>query len=296
MIPSQLPVFLAVVRSGSFSGAARQQGVSPAAISKAISQLEKTLEMRLFHRSTHSLTLTDDGQNLLDKVGPLLEQLDEQLTASKEQKQTPKGSLKVNLPEGFGRSQIIPLLPEFCQRYPDIELDLHFSDRSVDLIQEGFDIGIGSMLSEDSQLIARPLCPLKLVAVASPEYLQAHAAPQSIEDLEKHQCIGYRSPTNGRLLSMPFQIDGEMRYIQTGSQLVVNNLAAAREVALQHLGITMLGAWHVADDIKKGDLVRVLPQFQAEAGTIWIYYSSREYLPVRTRLFIEHLVENIEIK
>ena len=155
MIPNQLPVFIAVVKNGNFSEAARQLGVSSAAVSKAVAQLEKNLGLRLFHRTTHSLTLTEDGHDLFRRTGQLVDQLEDQIRLSTDKQKAPHGRLKVNLPDSFGRMVVLPLIPSFIEKYPDIEIDLRFDDRIGDLVKEGADVGIGVMLNQDSRLIAR---------------------------------------------------------------------------------------------------------------------------------------------
>nr|WP_082708810.1 LysR family transcriptional regulator [Marinobacterium profundum] len=290
MIPPQLSLFRTVIVAGNFSSAARQLGISAAAVSKAIAQLEKNLGLRLFHRTTHSLTLTQDGQKLAERVMPLLDELEQQLTLSTDTQQAACGRLKVNLPGSFGRRLILPLLPAFQQRYPDIELDLHFDDRIRDLVGEGFDIGIGNGVHEDSQLIARPLPPQSWVTVASQDYLAAHPVPLHPNALAQHRCIGYRSPTSGRIQPWSYRVAGKSAKVMPCGGPTVTTVEATLDAARLGMGIALLGLWHAAADIRSGILVPLLDSFAPPPVPIWIYYSSRNYLPARTRLLIDHLL------
>lgn len=293
MIPNQLNIFIAVVKNGNFSSAARQLGVSSAAVSKAIAQLEKTLELRLFHRTTHSLTLTEDGHELYKRTGHLVEQLEDQIRLSTDKQKAPRGRLKVNLPDSFGRMVVLPLVPSFLDKYPDIELDLTFDDRIGDLVKEGADVGIGVMLNPDSRLIARDFYKLQPVLVASRNYIEQHGEPQTPEDLSEHNCIALRSPTTGRKRSWNFRINGELVQIEPQGNLIVNNLSAAIKAVEMDIGISAVGIGHAKSCIELGCFRRVLRNYEVDPIQIMIYYSSRNYLPAKTRLFIDHMLDHV---
>ncbi len=293
MIPNQLNVFIAVVKNGNFSAAARQLGVSSAAISKAIAQLEKTLSLRLFHRSTHSLTLTEDGDQLYRRTGHLVEQLEDQIRLSIDKQQAPHGRLKVNLPDSFGRMVVLPLLPSFVEKYPDIQLDLTFDDRIGDLVKEGADVGIGVMLNQDSRLIARNFYKLQPVLVASNEYIDKYGVPETPDDLAEHNCIAYRSSTTGRKKTWNFRINDELIQYEPHGNLIVNNLSAAMKAVEMGMGIAAVGIGHAMSCIEQGCFRRVLRDYEADPIPIMIYYSSRNYLPAKTRLFIDHLLDHV---
>lgn len=294
MLPSHLPLFLKVVQAGSFSAAARDVGLSAAAVSKSIAQLEKQLQTRLFHRTTHSLALTDEGKNLYNRVEPLVKQLEDQIRISSESSSVIRGRIKVNLPQSFGLDLVYPHLMEFMRLYPEIELDLHFDDKVKDLVDNGFDIGIGNRINEDSRLIARPFYSLRIIAACSLGYAEEHAVPESYDDLKEHNCIAYRSPTSGRRIPWTFKIENNLvQYIPRG-QLTVNSPEAAAKAAENSLGIVMVGHWHLKEGLKKKSLIQVLGSFEQEPTTVWLYYSSRSYLPARTRLLIDYLIQKIK--
>jgi len=280
MIPNQLNIFIAVVNNGSFSAAARQLGVSPAAVSKAIAQFEKTLELRLFHRTTHSLTLTGDGHELYRRTCHLVEQLEDQIRLSSDKQKAPHGRLKVNLPDSFGRTEVLPLVPAFLEMYPDIELDMTFDDRIGDLVKEGADVGIGAMLNLDSRLIARDFCKLQPVLVASQRYLTRHGEPATPGDLESHNCIAYRSSTTGRKKPWNFRIDGELVQQDPRGNLIVNNLSAAMKAVEMDMGIAAVAIGHARTCIQHGNIRRVLQNYEADPIQVMIYYSSRSYLRI----------------
>lgn len=293
MIPNQLHIFIAVVKNGNFSAAARQLGVSSAAVSKAIAQLEKTLSLRLFHRTTHSLTLTEDGNELFKRTGYLVEQLEDQIRLSTDKQKAPHGRLKVNLPDSFGRMVVLPLIPSFLEKYPDIELDLTFDDRIGDLVKEGADVGIGVMLNQDSRLIARDFYKLQPVLVASHQYVEKHGEPETPDQLSQHNCIAYRSSTTGRKKTWNFRIDGELIQLEPQGNLIVNNLSAAMKAVEMGIGIAAVGIGHAKSCIEQGCFRRILRAYEADPIQIMIYYSSRNYLPAKTRLFIDHMLDHV---
>jgi DNA-binding transcriptional LysR family regulator len=290
LLPAQLPLFVTAAEAGSFSAAARRAGVSPAAVSKGIARLERTLGVRLFHRTTHSLSLTEDGAALLRRITPLLSELESSLEGISDRHEQPTGRVKVNLPDSFGRECVLPLLGGFLSDYPGIELDLHFDDRVRDLVAEGFDVGIGNRINEDSRLIARPLHELELVTVASRRYVALHGRPATPDDLPHHDCIAYRSMSTGRRVPWRFTVDGEERPHIPRGRLVVSNIAAAKDAMTAGLGITTLGRWHVDAALSAGDVVPVLQDYQPPPSTVWVYYPSRRQVPLRTRLLVEHLI------
>ncbi|MGB2063705.1 HTH-type transcriptional regulator DmlR [Marinomonas gallaica] len=296
MIPNQLNTFNTVVKNGSFSSAARLLGVSSAAISKSISQLEKNLELRLFHRSTHSLTLTEDGQELYKRTGHLIEQLEDQIRLSTDKQKSPHGRLKVNLPDSFGRMFVLPLVPAFLEKYPDVELDLKFDDRMGDLVKEGADVGIGVLGNDDSSLIAREFYSLQPVLVASRDYLLKYGEPTTPQDLLQHNCIAYRSNTTGKKKLWNFRTDGEQIQMEPEGNLIVNNLSAAMTAVETGVGIAAVGVGNYGACLEQGGFRRVLRGYESDPIKVMIYYSSRHYLPAKTRAFIDYMIANVQEK
>lgn len=289
MIPSQLPTFIDVVKQGSFSAASRKLGVSPAAISKSISQLEKVLNQRLFHRSTHSLTLTIEGKQLFDRTVDLVEALNESISLSMDASTEMCGEIKLNLPVHFGQTMVYPKLLEFMDLHPEVVLDVYFDDRAHDLIENGFDLGIGNRINEDSRLIARPYYDLQLLYVCSPSYIDKYGAPHSPEDLSNHHCINYRSPTTGRINPWTFIDNGDVSQYTFESKLIVNNPNSAYLAAKAGFGITLVAKSYLEES--NGALISVLDKFKPTSAPVWLYYPSRSYMPLRVKVLIDYLLE-----
>lgn len=288
-IPSQLSAFLLVAELGSFSAAARQLGISAAAVSKSILQLERQLGVRLFHRTTRSLSLTEDGRELQQSCQPASEQIGEALTRLRARTSTPAGLLRISVPDSFGRRFIVPLVPDFLANYPQIELDLRFEDRVVDLVAEGFDVGIGNRINQDSRLVARPLYQMQLATVATPGYLARAGEPVTLADLDQHNCLGFRSLGTGRKLPWRFVSDGVEHHIDPQGNVSVSSIDALRELLLQGLGIGTLGHWHIESYLASGLLQPILPAYWPEPRTVWLYYAARQHLPAKVRVFIDFL-------
>ncbi|TKB57263.1 LysR family transcriptional regulator [Ferrimonas aestuarii] len=294
MLPSQLPLFVCAAQEGSFSAAGRKLGISAAAVSKGVASLEKQTGVRLFHRNTRQFSLTEDGANLLRRVGPLLSELEESIDGLTEQNRSPSGRLKVNLPDSYGRKFVMPYIAEFMNLYPDIELDLVLSDSVLDIIDEGFDVSVGNRINEDSRLVARTIHQMQSGIFASREYVDQFGLPDSIEALSQHSAIIYRPLSSGRLYNWPLK-DAEGHHIQfiPKGKVSISNISSAKMLLRQNVGIAYMGRWHVEQELAKGEVVPVLESAWAEPKPVWLYYSSRENLPKRTRLFIDFLVEKM---
>lgn len=289
-IPGQLSSFLVVAELSSFSAAARQLGVSAAAVSKSVQQLEKQLGIRLFHRTTRSLQLTDEGRELQLVAQPASSQIGEVLERLKERSTVPSGLLRINVPDSFGRHFIVPLLPDFMARYPQIELDIRFEDRVVDLIAEGFDVGVGNRVNQDSRLVARPLYSMQLATVATPAYLARHGLPTTLDELAQHNCLAFRALGSGRKVPWRFQHAGVDYQVEPQGNVSVSSIDALRELLLADQGIATLGRWHVTGQLESGELVPILPEQWPAPRTVWLYYGARQQVPARVRIWIDYLL------
>jgi DNA-binding transcriptional LysR family regulator len=287
-----LKLAAAVQRAGSFSGAARHVGVSPAAVAKLVAQLEARLGLRLFERTTHHLAVTEEGRELLARIDAPLREVDEALASGRGAK-TARGAVKVSVPATFARMAVIPHLAAFQARHPDLQLDLRLENRRVDLVAEGYDCAIGAALSPDSTLVARPLASLRSVLCASPDYLAAHGEPRSLADLEAHRCIVMRSDTTGRLRPWDLSGRGGTRTIQPPATLQLTDPESIAAAAIAGCGITLVGVHHVAAAIVEGRLVRVLKELHGARFQIVIYYAKRRLLPQRTRVFVDHALATV---
>lgn len=290
-----LPAFLAAAQAQNFSAAARQLGVTPAAISKNIRVLEEKLALRLFQRNTHNVVLTDEGKALLQQVAPLWQALSATLETAGSAQQAPSGTVRVSMIPGFGRQILMPLIPQFLERYPQIDLDLSLDARVVNLVGEGFDVGIGSRVDPDSRLVARPLYPMQMVLAASPGYLAQHGTPQDPDDLLQHNCLLHRNPATGRSVKWPLHRHGEAKTLELHGRLVASRPEMLLDAALAGLGIVCLARWYAEHHFAQGTLLPVLAECWPQPTQLWLYYASAD-LPPRVRVWVEFLLEHFHFR
>jgi DNA-binding transcriptional LysR family regulator len=286
-----LESFLQTVEAGSFSAAAGVMGLTPAAVSKHVQKFERTLGVRLFQRTTRSLTVTEAGERLYVETAGPARALEQAMATLTERNAQPAGTLRVSVAPGFCRQHILPLMPEFLASYPDIRLDWSLENRHVDLVREGFDAAIGSGLEDDANLVARKLLSIDLMTVGAPVYLAARGVPQSLADLAQHDCIRLRSATSGRLRDWSFQVGDESVTVPVDGRIVFTDLDAICDAALGGLGLARLGAYHVGHYISSGQLQPVLQQHPFTSGTICVYYAHYRLIPPKVRAFVDFLSE-----
>lgn len=289
---ANLESFVRSAETGSFSAAARLLALTPAAVSRNVAMLERNIGVRLFQRSTRKLSLTEAGEGFLASIGGNLEALQAAISAVTTDRGEPAGVLKVSLAPTFGIGHILPLLPAFLARYPLIRPEWHFENRPVDLIAEGFDAAIGGGFELTPGVVSRTLAAAHVVAVASPAYLAGRTLPDSPADLHRFNGIVMRGVRTGRIRQWVMQ-DGAGREAAASlsDNIVLNDPAAMREAAILGLGVTLLVLPDVAENIERGELERLLPDWHADAGPISLYYPSRTLMPAKTRVFIDFVVE-----
>lgn len=289
---SHLDAFITSADEGSFSAAARLLGLTPAAISKSVGQLEVRLGVRLFQRSTRHLALTTDGERLYAQVRLPWSEINDALTDLRQGAGKPAGTLKVALAHTVGREYIVPLLGEFLRRYPDVLPDLHFDNKQVDIVAEGFDVAIGGGIELTDALIARELARLRIVLVAAPAYLKAHPAPQHPQDLARHHGLLRRSLATGRLIPWSLKSkEGQELVASVRPSIVMDDPEAMARAAATGMGIALLPLPHALPLLESGALVRVLPNWYAESRPLSIYYTSRKLVPAKVRVFVDYIVQ-----
>jgi DNA-binding transcriptional LysR family regulator len=290
-LTTHLDAFVASVDEGSFSAAARRLGITPPAVSKSVARLEAGLGVRLFQRSTRSLSLTEEGERLYAQVRRPWIEIADALSQSQEGAGKPAGTLKVSLAPAVGRMYVIPLLDAFMARYPDIVPDLRFENRQVDLIAEGFDVAIGGGLPLTEGLVARELAAVRIVLVAAPASLAQHGTPDVPADLARHRGLLRRSIGSGRLIPwiLRNREGGEVVANVRAVAVMDDPEALARAVACA-MGIALLPLPHALPLLQRGEIVPVLPDWYTETRPISIYYSSRKLLPAKVRVFVDHIV------
>lgn len=284
--------FVRSAEAGSFSEAARRLGLTPAAVGKNISRLEARLGVRLFQRSTRSLSLTEAGRQFLGEVGGSLSTIQNAVANLASAGGQPAGTLRVSMPTNFGRKYIVPMLGEFLQRYPAISPDWAFDNRPVDLIAQGYDAAVGGGIDLSPGAVARRLCPAHRILVASPAYLAEHAAPKSPADLHEHDGILIRSPQTGRI--RPWALvnrSKEQAPVTLRVRMTMSDPGASCDAAALGLGIALINYSESLAHLEAGTLVRVLPGWHVDGGSVSIYYPAQKLLPAKTRAFVEFVVE-----
>lgn len=286
-----MQLFVRIVELGSFSRAAEQQGISRASATAQLKQLECHLGTRLLQRTTRQVNPTLDGQTYYHHCLAILASLEAAEGLLSQHAQHPRGRLKVDLPASFGRLQVIPALPEFHARYPEITLEIGLRDRMIDLVREGVDcvVRIGSL--GDSSLIARPLAALPQVTCASRDYLARHGHPHHLSELAGHQCIEYLSSTTGRVQPLEFCVDGRVEMLNLPTCLAVNHGESYVAACEAGLGIIQVPRYHVASQLQSGRLLEILPAFRPAPLPMHVLYAHHQHLAPRLRVFIDWLIE-----
>ncbi|HJV03104.1 MAG TPA: LysR family transcriptional regulator [Burkholderiaceae bacterium] len=291
-LASHLDAFVMSADEGSFSAAARRLGHTPAAVSKSVALLEHRLGVRLFQRSTRSLALTTDGERLYAQVRLPWREIGDALSALHQGAGKPAGTLKVAMAHTMGRAYLLPLLPDFVEHYPDVVLDLRFDNRQVDLVAEGFDVGIGGGIELTEGLVARELARVHIVLAASPAYLRRHPAPADPAGLARHGGLLRRSLESGRVRPWTLRNDAGQEVVASVRPVaIMDDPEALAKAAACGMGIAMLPLPHALPLFNSGALLRVLPDWYAEALPLSIYYSSRKLVPAKVRVFVDHVLE-----
>jgi DNA-binding transcriptional LysR family regulator len=255
--------------------------------------LEALLGCRLFQRTTRHLAVTEEGRRLYAMVLQPAQQIEDAIAALSSDETRVSGLVKVSLPIAFSRVALLPVLNRFRERFPHVTLDLRFENRQVDLISEGYDCAIGQLHDADSSVVARTLAPVTLILCAAPAYLEEHGEPLSVEELERHELILFRSPTSGRIETWKLRSRNKEVVFQPHSRLVVTDTEALTELAVAGCGIALLGVHHAAALIAAGKLKWVLAKFSAKRSDICIYYAARKHLPPRVAAFVEFVVGEV---
>lgn len=283
---TELEAVLAIVRRGSFRAASLDLGMSTTSLSNAIGKLERQLGVRLFNRTTRSVSLTDAGRTFVDQIGPALETIHEAMDAVRGQQETPSGTLRINAFATAAREILAPLILEFLRRYPQVHIDLVTEGRLVDVVAEGFDLGVRSADLVPSDAIAIALGQTRRFAVvASPAYFADKDVPRVPQDLLAHPCIRIRLP-NGALYRWPFEKAGQPAPIDVQGPITLDEAGLARIAVLEGVGIGYFMESDVRDDIAAGRLVQVLEDWTPPLARLCLYYPSRRNSSAAFRAFI----------
>ena len=281
-------MFLAVIETGSFTAAADKLGTRSGQASKLISRLETELGVRLLNRTTRSVAPTEAGRAYYDRLKPLVDELDTLDLDIRNISQSPRGRLRLTAPLTFGTLELAPALNTFAGLYPDIELDVSFSDRVVNVVDEGFDLAVRVGRPGDSSLILRRLCAVRIVVVGAPAYLEERGAPEAPSDLARHSCIidtNFREPNR-----WPFKGErGEVEMASVDGRIRYSNAEACAQAAELGLGLACVPAFVAGEALRSGRLVRLLPSFEPDPYDVHVLYPHSRHLAAKVRLLVDFL-------
>ncbi|MCI2807374.1 LysR family transcriptional regulator [Eoetvoesiella caeni] len=284
----QLESFIAAATLGSLSAAARIEGVAPAMMGRRISALESRLGIKLLVRSTRRLSLTAEGEALLEEAQRILRDLAEVETRISQGSAQPSGHLRISAPAGFGRRHVAPLLPRFLAAHPHVSVTLDLSDRLVDLIEERYDCAIRIGDLDDSQIIGVRLADNRRVIVASPAYLAQFGRPNSPQDLALHNCLSF-GPQGNQSKGWLLKQDEQLRAVRVKGSLSCSDGSVLHDWTLAGCGLAWRSLWEVREDLEVGRLVTVLDEYAAPPNGIFAMLTERKHLPLRVRAFLDLL-------
>ena len=284
-----IPVFVAVVENGGFSAAARTLGISKSAVSKRINQLEAHLGVRLLHRTTRKLSLTEAGERYFEHAAQALTAAGQAENAVTELQGEPQGHLTISAPMSFGRLHVAPLIPKFLKRCPKLQIDLVLDDRKVDLVAGGFDVAIRAGNLPASTLIARKLAPVRQVLCASPDYIDRYDRPGTPAELSGHNCVLYSYSSDADEWTLIGESGPETVTVSGSYQ--VNNSEALLEALREGIGIGRLPTFVAGPDLKTGRLVKLFESYRLPDFTIYAVFPERQYLPAKVRAFLDFAIE-----
>ena len=292
-------LFIHTAKAGSFAASARSRNIDPSSVSRTISALESELQIRLFQRSTRKLSLTEAGERYLQHVEPLVEGLVDAAEQARLMHSAPKGRLRVTASQSFGQDILLPLVNEFRQKYPQVYLDLQFTDSYLDLHENNIDIALRLTPALDSNLVGHKLFDTHYFVVASAEYMKQHPLPKSPKDLTAHECVIFDIPnfrSKWRFRNKHVNTD-TTEDIQIRPGIGITSMLAIRQAALQGCGPALIVDWMIQPYLDSGELVNLFPNHHVTATDFdtaaWLLYPSRKYVPAKSRVMIDFLKEKL---
>lgn len=287
---TEIRSFVLVAEKGTFAAASVVEGVTPVVMGRRLDSLERRLGVKLMHRSTRGLSLTDLGEQFVERARVLLREFDEAEASITADRKTVRGHLVVSAPASFGRRHVAPHAPAFRARYPDLKLSFNLTDSVVDLVREGYDMAIRIGEVTDPNYVAVRLFPNRRVICGTPEYFERFGKPKSVEDLARHNCLAFNLQ-GGQQRGWTFLRDGKLVAVKVAGDLDCNDGELLFRWVKQGLGIGWRSSWEIQAALKRGELVTVLDEFAIPHYDIQAVYPQQRYLPAKVRFFIEHLRE-----
>lgn len=289
-----LKFFIATASCGSFSAASKQFGSDPSTLSKAVRRLETELGVQLFQRTTRSLALTEAGHQYLTTAKTVVESLNNTEFELKDNQREPRGILRINAPVTYGRRYLIPAIQRFRALYPQVQFEIQLNDAHVDIIENGFDLSIRSGTLKDSRLVARQLSPMDFMICSSPDMAASLPKDFNLANFDHAPWLRFRFKQTGKLMPILVKRKGEIEEFDCSSDLIIDDGESILELCTQGLGLAQLPHFAIRHAHQKGQLVPLFPSCTLGHLGIHIIYPKREYLPLKTRLFVEHMLKYAE--
>ncbi len=289
-----LALFVQIVDQGSFSAVARQNGITPSAVSRSVSRLEREMGCKLLQRTTRKLRLSDAGETVYHHAQEMLDAARQAMDSAGSNQTVAQGKLTLSVPKAVGRFVIHPLMMAFFQRYPQVDVCLRLEDRPLDFIDDGIDLALRITESPSPGLHGKPLMPIRHVICATEAYLQQHGTPRTPQDLRTHSCISLgETPADAR---WKFRREGKSETVQTYGRYAANHTAVRLDAVRQHVGIGSLPLFTAREALAKGDIVQVLPEWEfisSYSGDLWLLWAGDKHMPARMRVMIDYLSETV---
>lgn len=297
MNPNLLPdlaTFVLIIDLGSFTAAAKATGATPSAISRSVSRLKQALGSKLLHRTTRKLALSDTGKMVYEHAQEMLNAAQMAMDSGSSRQQVAQGKLTVSVPKAVGRFVIHPLMAEFFERYPDVDVCLRLEDRYMDLIDDGVDLALRISQSPSPGLYGKALMPVSHVICATPAYLRRYGTPDSPQALREHCCISLgETPADSR---WKFRLGEKSETIQTHGRYAANHTGVRLDAVKNHLGIGSLPLFTARESLANGEIVQVLPEWEFisdYSGDLWLLWTRNQHMPARMRAMIDYLSEKL---
>jgi DNA-binding transcriptional LysR family regulator len=289
-----IELFCLTAQHEGFTNAARAVGLTPAAVSRSVARLEAHLGVRLLMRTTRQVRLTEAGRRYYDQCRQAIGQLVEAERELSGQQRRPVGVVRASLPTPYGHCRVLPLVPAFMQKYPDVELDLQLTNRNVDITDEGFDLAVRGRTPPDSGLVARKLEDADLVIVAAPSYLRRRKLPRTEHDLASHRCIQFVLPSSGQPVPWLLRRDGrDFEWPTAGTVRCADDILGTVTLVRAGAGVLQTYRFIVAQDLRDGTLVELLPELAGASRPFSLMYPAHRHMPLRVRVFIDFLLSRL---
>lgn len=282
-----ISVLSAIVDSGSFAGAGEILNMTQSGVSRSVARLEARLGIRIFDRTTRSVSLTDEGRRFYEKIMPLLAELEEVTTSVAKDKSAVRGRLRITVDPFFSRLVLGPQLGSFLEKYPELHLEIMTRHQLGDMIADGFDLALRFGHPRPSNLIASKLFDTTILTVASPSYIEKHGRPKTPEDLAAHSCVQFRDPETGKPFEWEFHSAGKKMIAPISGPITVNDAGTLHSVCLAGVAIVQTMSFGIGSLLSEGRLINLFPAWSEERFPLYALYPSRNYMPLKTRVFLD---------